>query len=259
MFDALRFWLDRGVDGFRVDVIYFMIKDAEWRDNPPDPNNTSGDPWNNQLQVYTLDRPEVHDLIREFRSVIDSYPERFMVGEIYLPYPILMKYYGSELDECHMPYNFELINDTIDSGIRRPVLSDATALRAIIKSYEAALPPGGWPNWVLGNHDQHRVASRIGPAQARVAQMLLLTLRGTPTLYYGDELGMHDVPILPHQVQDPFEKNLPGIGVGRDPERTPMQWVVARMPGFQRQALASLADDYDAQRRAGKSADSTLA
>jgi alpha-glucosidase len=85
---------------------------------------------------------------------------------------------------------------------------------------------------VLGNHDQHRIASRIGPSQARVAQMLLLTLRGTPTCYYGDELGMRDVTILPHQVQDPFEKNLPGIGVGRDPERTPMQWSGDTYAGF---------------------------
>lgn len=232
MFNALRFWLDRGVDGFRVDVIHFMLKDAAWRDNPPNPNNDSDDPWNAQLQIYTLDRPEVHDLIREFRAVIDSYPDRFMVGEIYLPYADLMKYYGAALDECHMPYNFELINETRASGIQRPLLSDAAALRATIEAYEEALPPGAWPNWVLGNHDQHRAASRVGLPQARVAQMLLLTLRGTPTLYYGDELGMRDVPIAPHQVRDPFEKNVPGIGVGRDPERTPMQWSGEPNAGF---------------------------
>jgi alpha-glucosidase len=85
---------------------------------------------------------------------------------------------------------------------------------------------------VLGNHDRPRIASRVGRAQARVAAMLLLTLRGTPTLYYGDEIGMTDVPIPPERVQDPFEKNLPGMGLGRDPERTPMQWSAAPNAGF---------------------------
>jgi alpha-glucosidase len=94
------------------------------------------------------------------------------------------------------------------------------------------LPAGAWPNYVLGNHDQSRLATRIGIAQARVAAMLLLTLRGTPTLYYGDELGMTDVPIAPNQVQDPAEKNEPGKGRGRDPERSPMLWVDAPNAGF---------------------------
>jgi alpha-glucosidase len=94
------------------------------------------------------------------------------------------------------------------------------------------LPAGAWPNWVLGNHDRPRVASRVGAEQARVAAMLLLTLRGTPTLYYGDEIGMHQVAIAPDQVRDPFEKNVPGIGVGRDGCRTPMQWSAAPYAGF---------------------------
>ena len=98
--------------------------------------------------------------------------------------------------------------------------------------YEKALPAGAWPNWVLGNHDRPRVASRVGPEQARVAAMLLLTLRGTPTLYYGDEIGMRQVPIAPEQVRDPFEKNVPGIGVGRDGCRTPMQWDASAHAGF---------------------------
>ena len=100
--------------------------------------------------------------------------------------------------------------------------------------YEAALPAGAWPNWVLGNHDQHRMATRIGPAQARVANMLLLTLRGTPTTYYGEEIGMHDVEIPPHMVQDPPALNQPDVAhiVGRDPERTPMQWDASPNAGF---------------------------
>jgi alpha-glucosidase len=102
----------------------------------------------------------------------------------------------------------------------------------MIAEYDKAVPEGEWPNWVLGNHDQHRIATRIGAAQARVAAMLLLTLRGTPTLYYGDEIGMEDVPIPPDRIRDPYEKNEPGLGLGRDPQRTPMQWDDGPHAGF---------------------------
>ncbi|MEO7909080.1 MAG: alpha-amylase family glycosyl hydrolase, partial [Roseiflexaceae bacterium] len=115
-----------------------------------------------------------------------------------------------------------------------------------ITAYEAALPADGWPNWVLGNHDQHRIASRVGAAQARVAAMLLLTLRGTPTMYNGDEIGMHDVDIPPELVQDPQELGVPGIGLGRDPERTPMQWDASSNAGFTSGTpWLPLADDYE--------------
>jgi alpha-glucosidase len=121
-----------------------------------------------------------------------------------------------------MPFNFWLIQTEWQ----------AERIAAVIREYEAALPVGAWPNWVLGNHDQKRLASRIGPAQARVAAMLLLTLRGTPTLYYGDELGMPDARIAPDEVRDPAEKNQPGIGQGRDPERSPMLWENRENAGF---------------------------
>ena len=114
-----------------------------------------------------------------------------------------------------------------------------------MERYEALLPSYAWPNWVLGNHDKSRIATRVGAAQARVAAMLLLTLRGTPTMYYGDEIGMHDVPIPPDQVQDPFEKNVPGLGLGRDPERTPMQWSGDEHAGFTKgPPWLPIADDY---------------
>jgi alpha-glucosidase len=102
----------------------------------------------------------------------------------------------------------------------------------MITNYEAALPPGGWPNWVLGNHDRPRVAARYGQAQARVAAVLLLTLRGTPTLYYGDELGLSDVAIEPSEVRDPRELREPGLALGRDPMRTPMPWNTKENAGF---------------------------
>jgi len=89
-----------------------------------------------------------------------------------------------------------------------------------------------WPNWVLGNHDRRRIATRVGGAQARVAAMLVLTLRGTPTLYYGDEIAMDDIPILPDLVKDDWEKNIPGLGLGRDPERSPMQWNSENLPAL---------------------------
>src|SRR5258708_16244458 len=113
-----------------------------------------------------------------------------------------------------MPLNFGLVSVPWNAG----------GVRQRVDSVEAALPAGAWPNYVLGNHDEPRVATRIGQEQARVGMMLLLTLRGTPTLYYGDEIGMHNVDIPPQSIQDPSEKNLPGIAPAHDPERTPMQW-----------------------------------
>jgi alpha-glucosidase len=215
MFAVLRFWLDRGVDGFRVDVIWHLVKDDQFRDNPLNPDyQPHHDPFHRFLPAYTTDLPEVHDVIARMRHVLDAYPERMMVGEIYLPVQRLVAYYGSSGQGVHLPFNFQLVK----------LPWNARALDSAIRDYEASLPAHGWPNWVLGNHDNPRIASRVGPAQARVAAMLLLTLRGTPTMYYGDEIGMRNIRIPPVQVRDPLEKNVPGLGLGRDPERTPMQW-----------------------------------
>jgi alpha-glucosidase len=221
MLDVLRFWLDRGVDGFRLDALRQLIKDDQLRDNPPNPAYHPGlNPYDALLPVYTTDRPEVHEMLARLRQVIDQYDERLLIGELYLSIERLVTYYGVAVPEVHLPFNFHLI--------RTPW--SAPHIAALIAAYEAALPVDAWPNWVLGNHDQHRLVSRIGAAQARVAAMLLLTLRGTPTLYYGDEIGMHDVAIPPELVQDPWEKNVPGLG--RDPERTPMQWDGGPQAGF---------------------------
>jgi alpha-glucosidase len=223
MYDVLRFWLDRGVDGFRVDVLWHLIKDDQFRDNPVNPRYQPGSPPNQRvLPLYDADRPEVHGIVAEMRAVLDRYQERVLIGEIYLPVERLVTYYGAGLDGAQLPFNFQLIL----------AAWNARTIAALIDSYEAALPPGGWPNWVLGNHDQRRVASRIGQAQARIAAMLLLTLRGTPTLYYGDELGMESIAIPLSQVRDRFEQNVPGLGLGRDPARTPMQWDESEKAGF---------------------------
>jgi alpha-glucosidase len=223
MYDALRFWLERGVDGFRVDVMWLMIKDDHYRDNPPNPGYLPGDSDGHRfLTTYNANQPEVHDVVAEIRSVVDAYPERVLIGEIYLPVPQLMTYYGTDLKGANLPFNFQLLQ----------CAWSATAVAKAISEYGAALPAGAWPNWVLGNHDQPRTASRIGVLQARVAAMLLLTLPGTLTLYYGEEIGMTNVPIAPEEVQDPAEKNEPGIGMGRDPERTPMPWDATPLAGF---------------------------
>ncbi len=223
MLDAMRFWLDRGVDGFRVDVIWLMIKDEALRDNPPNPNFQQGQAEINRLvQVHNADQPEVHEVIATMRRLLDGYRDRVLIGEIYLPLERLVTYYGKDLSGAHLPFNFQMIF----------AAWKAEEIRRLVEEYERALPPGGWPNWVLGNHDQPRIATRVGDAQARVAATLLLTLRGTPTLYYGDELGIGRVAIPPDAVQDPWEKNEPGLGLGRDPSRTPFPWDGSDGAGF---------------------------
>jgi alpha-glucosidase len=223
MYDALRFWLERGVDGFRIDVLWHMIKAAEFPDNPLNPHyHPSLGEMHKVMQLHSTDQPEVHEIAGEMRRLADDYGERVLIGEIYLPIEKLMTYYGPELDGVHLPFNFQLIDAPWN----------ARGLAKIIAEYEAALPPGGWPNWVLGNHDRPRVAAKLGEAQARVAAMLLLTLRGTPTLYYGDELGIGDVEIPADRVRDPRELREPGLGLGRDPVRTPMPWDGSANAGF---------------------------
>lgn len=224
MIDVLRFWFERGVDGFRIDVLWHMVKHADFIDNPPNPAWTPamGD-MHRVLQFNSTDQPEVHGIAAEMRAVADGYGDRVLIGEIYLPVERLMTYYGlANAPGVHLPFNFALIDAPWD----------AATLRTLIEQYEAALPPGGWPNWVLGNHDRPRVAAKLGDAQARVAAMLLLTLRGTPTIYYGDEIGMADVAIPPDRVVDPRELREPGKGLNRDPVRTPMAWDGSANAGF---------------------------
>jgi alpha-glucosidase len=223
MLEALRFWVARGVDGFRIDAMHHLFEDIEFRANPPNPNWRRGmSPYRELLTTHTADLPEVQEIVALMRSVIDEYDDRMLVAEINLPVERLMAYYGKRGEGAHLPFNFQLI--------RLPW--KAKEIGQAVERYEKLLPPNAWPNWVLGNHDKSRIASRAGAAQASVAAMLLLTLRGTPTMYYGDEIGMCDVPIPADQVQDPFEKNVPGLGLGRDPVRTPMQWSGGKWSDF---------------------------
>jgi alpha-glucosidase len=223
IYDVMRFWLRRGVDGFRIDVVWHLIKDEKFRDNPTNPDFRPGDPPHHALlPLYTTDRPEVHVIIAEMRRAVSAFPDCLLIGELYLPIERLVAYYGRDLDGLHLPFNFSLLSAPWHGG----------SIAKLITEYETALPPGGWPNWVLGNHDRPRVASRVGREQARNAAMLLLTLRGTPTIYYGDEIGMEQVSIAAREVRDPFERNVPGFGLGRDGCRTPMPWNGSAHAGF---------------------------
>jgi len=223
MMDVLRFWFDRGVDGFRIDVLWHIFKAEGFPDNPinPDYRPDMGEKLR-VLQLHSTNQQEVHDVAADFRSLADDYGERLLVGEIVLPLEDLMTYYGRERPGVHLPFNFQLVEAPWDVAV----------LRKMIVDYEAALPPGGWPNWVIASHDYPRIAAKLGEAQARVAAMLLLTLRGTPTLYQGDELGIGKVEVPPDRVRDPKELREPGIGLGRDPSRTPMAWDSSTNAGF---------------------------
>jgi len=225
---VIRFWLDRGVDGFRIDVIHKMVKDAALRDNPR-PSPDEGHPLKHyfgQKHLYDEDQPEVHDIIRSWRRILNSYGERAMVGEVYLfdPERVAM-YYGNGHDELPLAFNFSFLWCPWD----------AAAFRAQVGCMESLLPAAAQPTYVLSSHDAPRHRTRFddprwGEARARAAALMLLTLRGTPFLYYGEEIGMRDVPIPPERVCDPVGKRFPAVN--RDPERTPMQWSAARGAGF---------------------------
>ena len=230
MLDTLRFWLDRGVDGFRIDVAHRIMKDPDLADNPPAARASGSPPvraYDAQLHVNDRGHPDVHEAFRRIRAVLDEYdPPRFSIGEIHeYDWKTWASYYGSNLDGLHMPFNFAILETPWT----------AKDVGTLVESVEAAVPVGAWPNYVLGNHDEVRIATRLGVEQTRIAAMLLLTLRGTPTLYYGDEIGLEQADIPPELQQDPWGRNVPGKG--RDGCRTPMQWSAAVGAGFTQPAV----------------------
>ena len=225
MLDVLRFWLDRGVDGFRIDVAHFIAKDPGLRDNPPAPAEAEGEwrdmgSYDSQIHRHDKNHDDVHVYFREIRALLDEYDETYSIGEIHeMDWGRWAKAYGDG-DELHHVYDFSLIYAPWDAG----------SVRQRIEAQEAAIPNGAFPNHVLGNHDEPRIAYRYGQEQARVAAMLLLTSRGTPTLYYGDEIGMTQQLIPPEDQLDPWGQV--GETMGRDGSRTPMQWTRGAHAGF---------------------------
>jgi alpha-glucosidase len=221
MQDAMRFWLDRGVDGFRLDAAALFFKDPELRDNPANPEYRAGDlPDSLQLPVYTRNQPGLHELFAELRALVGGYSgERVLLGEFYVPFDELVGFYGTSRPELHLPLNLALTWTKWD----------AATVGRTIEEYQAQVAGRGWPTTTLATHDQPRIVARAGIEQARVAAMLLLTQRGTPTLYYGDEIGMQGVAIPAEQAVDPQGRR---TGRNRDPMRTPMQWSADDYAGF---------------------------
>ncbi|HEX2073231.1 MAG TPA: alpha-amylase family glycosyl hydrolase [Geodermatophilus sp.] len=199
MHDVIRFWLGRGVDGLRIDALQCLAKDPLLRSNA------------GSARRHDLDwEPTAHDRLRAIRRVVDEYPDRMIVGEVYLlDLRRVVDYLGGG-DQLHMAHNFVFLH----------LPWDAAAFRSVIGDFEALAEPDAWPAWFLGNHDHSRIATRYdggghGPARARAVALMLTALRGTPFLYQGDELGLPDAEIPPDRVVDVD---------GRDPERAPIPW-----------------------------------
>jgi alpha-glucosidase len=215
--DVLRFWYERGVAGFRIDVCHAIVNDRELRDDPAaTPEDHPRVRERGLRQVFSMNRPEVHDVLRRWRS-LDG--DRILVGETYvLDVDQLIAYYGTGEDELHLAFNFLFVHAELD----------ARALREIVEAIEAKLPAGAWPAWTGSNHDAGRLATRWAGGRedrARVALLMLLGLRGTPFLYYGDEIALPEVEIEPARRLDPAPS-------GRDGCRTPMPWTAGPGAGF---------------------------
>jgi alpha-glucosidase len=222
MFDVWRFWLDRGVDGFRLDVAHMLVKHPDLPDNPPRFGLRG---YERQHHFYHENLPETHAIWKEFRKLLDQYPERMAVGEV--SPESAAGYYGDGNDELHLAFNFGLLRRPWNPG----------AFQRIITDWEAHLPAGAWPCWVLSNHDVRRHISRWGSgprgdARAKVAATLLLTLRGTPFLYYGEEIGIREGKIPRAEIVDPPGRRYWPFYKGRDGCRTPMQWDTGPNAGF---------------------------
>jgi alpha-glucosidase len=224
----LRFWFDRGVAGFRIDTANRIVKDRLLRDNPAIDDSVHAMVRRlGQKQLYNAGRPELHDLLRRWRRVADEYdPARILVGETWLfDYTQLAAFYGASDDELHLAFNFLLVHADFEPR----------ELCAVVEATEAALPGHAWPVWTGSNHDVSRLPTRWARGDERLARsalVMLLTLRGTPVLYYGDEIAMPDVEVPAERTRDPLFHRFPDARRGRDPERTPMHWSPASGAGF---------------------------
>ena len=225
MWDVVRFWLDRGVDGFRLDAINWLGKDQRWPDNPL---RFGWRGYTRQAHRYDRDGPVTHEIMRELRQVVSGYPDAVLIGEAAADTPGgPAVFYGNGEDELHLVFDFRLMKSAWSADPFRRFLTD----------HVQAIPKGGWATIVFSNHDQQRHIDRYGKggnpdARARVAALLLFTLPGTPFLYYGEELGMRSAKLRYRQLRDPYTKRFWPFRPGRDPARTPMQWDASFEAGF---------------------------
>jgi alpha-glucosidase len=254
--DILRYWFDRGVAGFRIDVCHAIVKDRELRDDPVATAADGEHAMRRGLKYeFSMNRPEVHDVLRRWRALADAHdPPRILVGETYvLQLDQLIPFYGAGEDELHLAFNFLFMHAPLE----------AEALRTIVEGVEAKLPQASWPVYAGSNHDAGRLTTRWAgddPAKARAALTMLLTLRGTPFLYYGDEIGMTEPELDAAAALDPVPHRTGDPSRNRDTCRTPMQWSPERGGGFTAGPrtwlpLGDLAVNVADQRR---DADSTL-
>ena len=225
--DILRFWFDRGIAGFRIDVAHGIVKDVDLRDNPL---AVEGDDALTralgQRQEFNMNRPEVHDVIRRWRAIAETYEhEPILVGETWVAdVRRLMLFYGNGSDELHLALNVPFVFAELGD-----------AMRAIVEQEESVIPADAWPTWTGSNHDAARFPTRWcdgDDRKIRAALVMLLTLRGTPVLYYGDEIGMTDVDVSHDRLRDPVGLRGWPVDPGRDRARTPMPWSDEPHAGF---------------------------
>ncbi|MBC7868891.1 alpha-amylase [Candidatus Saccharibacteria bacterium] len=226
------FWLSMGVDGLRADAVRWMAKDRSFIDNLPNPNYQAGqeDPYHSQIHTYEGSADQLRTYLCDIAAAVERYDDCILIFE---DYP---NFSGVTLEERYRPY-LELYD--INPRVAMPFNFEgmftafhATSFRDFVGTIQSLLTDDRIPVYCFGNHDQSRLVSRFGQQQARLIAMMQLTLPGLPVMYYGDELGMSDGRIDDEFIQDSFEKNNPGVGIGRDPERTPMQWSHGLSAGF---------------------------
>jgi alpha-glucosidase len=224
---VLRYWWDRGVAGFRIDVAHGLYKDRQLRDNPPATPDDPPESLRDGLRtVYNSHRPEVHEIYRRWRKIADGYqPGRVLLGETWeFDYERLGDYYGRDEPELHLCFNFPFVFSHFS----------ARDIAGVVEATLAGLPAGATPTWTASNHDVGRFPSRWcnnDPRAVKAALLVMATLPGTMVLYYGDELGMTDVDIPRHLQLDEISLARPGVP-GRDRCRTPMPWTGGKDGGF---------------------------
>jgi alpha-glucosidase len=225
--DILRFWFDRGIAGFRIDVAHALVKDRSLRDDSPALETDHPSIRRHGLRSdFSMNRPEGHDVLRRWRRIAEGYePERLLLGETWvLDLDALARFYGREDDELHLALNVPFV-----------LSAPGRELRRIVETTESLLPATAWPLWNGSNHDAGRFPTRWcdgDERRARAALLILLTLRGTPLLYYGDEIGMRNVEVPRDRLRDPVGIRHWPEDRGRDGGRTPMPWTADDHGGF---------------------------